>query len=118
VTIDQRHKNSIYSIILFVVLCLIVLAINWDTDFAAAGIIFITTGVGIAVGLIFIILKLFKVTVSKTNFIYNYFGILNLILGLLTCFIPGIILLTLTQLFIGLFILYDIFKRQEHDIEF
>ena len=115
--LDQRHRNSIYSIILFVVLCLIVLAINWDSDFAGAGLFFITDIVGIAVGLIFIILKLFKVTVSKTNFIYNYFGVLNLILGLLTCFTPGIILLPLAQLFIGLFILHDIFKRQRISYE-
>ena len=108
-TFDQRHRNTIYSIILFVVLCLIVLAINWDSDFAGAGLAFMTCGVGIGVGLIFMILKLFKVTISKTNFIYNYFGVLNSILGLLTFFFT---LLGLAQLFIGLFILYDIFKRE------
>lgn len=109
-SLDKRHRNSIYSIILFIGLCSIVCAIKWDTDFAAAGIFFITEAVGLVAGLIFIILKLCKVTVSKTNFIYNYFGILNLILGLLTF---SIILLALTHLFIGIFILRDIFKRQD-----
>ena len=114
---DERHRNSIYSMILFVVLCLIVSAINWDSDFAGAGLIIITVAVGIAVGLFFIVLKLFQVTVSKTNFIYNYFGVLNIILGLVTCFIPAIILLSLAQLLIGLFILHDIFKREKTSSE-
>ena len=108
--LDKRHKNSIYSIILFIVLCLIVSVINWDSDFAGAGLILITAVVGLVVGLIFVILKLCKVAVSKTNFIYNYFGILNLILALLTFFI---IFLALTHLFIGIFILRDIFKGQD-----
>ena len=69
--LDKRHRNSIYSIILFIVLCLIALVINWDSDFAGTGLILMTDAVG-----------------------------------------PAIVLLTLAQLYIGLFILHDIFKRQ------
>jgi len=121
VTFDKRHRNIVFSFLLFTGLCLILFIVKWDTDFAAAGLTFATDIVAIIVGLFFILLKLLKVTVSKTNFIYSYFGVLNLILGLLSfgaifyyrSFTSGLILLTLTQIFIGLFILSNIFKNEK-----
>ena len=120
-TFDRRHKNILFSILLFASLCLLLFAINWDTDFAAAGLTFATDTVAIVVGLFFILLKLLKVTVSRTNFVYSYFGVINLILGLLSfiimffykSFTVGLILLISTQMFIGLFILKDIFRREK-----
>jgi len=120
-TFDKRHKNIILSLLLFTVLCLLVFNIQWDTDFAGAGLTFATDIVAIGIGLLFILLKIFRVTISKTNFIYTYFGVLNLILGLLTfgiiifykSFTIGIISLPLIQLLIALFILTDIFKRKK-----
>jgi len=120
-TFDKRHKNILFSILLFVSLCLLLFKINWDTDFAVAGLTFATDTVAIVVGLFFILLKLLKVTVSRTNFIYSYFGVLNSILGFLSLsimifyksFTVGLILLILTQIFIGLFILKDIFRREK-----
>jgi hypothetical protein len=89
--------------------------------FCSRRVTFATDIVAIIVGLFFILLKLLKVTVSKTNFIYSYFGVLNLVLGLLSfgviffykSFTSGLILLALTQIFIGLFILSNIFKNEK-----
>jgi hypothetical protein len=119
--IDKRHKNILFSILLFTSLCAIVFFIHLDSDFAGAIIIFITYFVSIGIGFLFILLRLFKVTISKTNFIYTYFAVINTILGILTFTIMIFnkslsvmqTLLTLTQLFIGLFIIIDIFRQKK-----
>jgi hypothetical protein len=120
-TTDKRHRNVFFSVVLFIGLCLISFIVPWDTDFAAAGLTFATEFVAIGVGLLFLFMKILKVTISRTNFFYSYFGVLNLILGLLTLgimlfykgFTTVLMLLTLTQLFIGLLILIDIFRRKQ-----
>ncbi len=118
---DKRHKNIIFSILLFTIFCLILFIVDWDTDFGAAGLTFATEIIAIGVGLFFILLKIFKVVVSKTNFIYSYFGVLNLILGLLAfsimvfnkSFAIGPIFLPVVELLLGIFILTDIFRRDK-----
>ncbi len=118
-TFDRQHWNVVYSISLFAGLCGIVMAVKWDTDFAALGLAIVTCSVAIAVGLFLILLRICKVNISKTNFIYTYFGVLNAILGLLTLGVillyqnltPESIFLILIQVIIAIFILMDIFKK-------
>lgn len=117
-TFDRRHRNTLFSILIFLFFCGILLSINWDTDFASAGLLFITDFVGLLVGLFFVIIKLSKVSIRKTNFIYNYAGTLNVILGctnlifLISTGLSKLILFwTLTHLLCGVFIFYDIFKK-------
>jgi hypothetical protein len=38
-TFDRRHRNVVYSVSLFAGLCGIVMAVKWDTDFAASGLV-------------------------------------------------------------------------------
>lgn len=83
-TFDKRHNNIIFSVIVFISISLILVKANWDIDFAAAGLMFATDIVAIGVGLLFILLKILKIKVNKTNFLYSYFGVLNLLLGIIT----------------------------------
>ena len=117
-TFDRIHRNTLFSILLFLFFCAILLSINWDTDFAGAGLLFITDFVALLIGLFFVVIKLFKVSIRKTNFIYNYAGTLNIILGcinlifLISIGLSKLVLFwTLTHLICGIFILHDIFKK-------
>lgn len=92
--------------------------IPWESDFGAAGLVFITEIIGTVIGILFIVLRKFKINIRKTNFIYNYFGILNIVLGLLMIYILGVkslwyfgYLLILINFVVGGFILFDIFSK-------
>lgn len=119
-TFDKKHKNVILSILLFVFLSLFVTNIQWNSDFVGAGLSILTETIAIGIGLLFIVLRIFKVIIRKTNFLYSYFGVLNLLLGLTTFgiiiyhkkFAIGFLTLLLIQLLIALFILLDIFKKE------
>ncbi len=115
---DRRHLNSFLSVLLFISLCYVVMLIPWESDFGAAGLVFITEIIGTVIGILYIVLRKFKINIRKTNFIYNYFGILNIVLGLLMIYILGVkslwyfgYLLILINFVVGGFILFDIFSK-------
>ena len=118
--LDSRHRNLFFSVLLFVLLIGAVFLISWDSDFAAAGIFFITDLIALVLGITFIFLKVAKMTIQKTSFIYCYFGVLNSIIAIfyltrliMDVFSVGVLLLTLVHFFIGLYILLDIFRKPE-----
>ncbi len=52
----------------------------WESDFAGFGLFYITELIGAILGGFLIGLRLFKVQLTNT-FIYNYFGVLNIIMA-------------------------------------
>jgi FtsH-binding integral membrane protein len=119
---DQRHKNVLYSAALLIGLCLFVTFFKWDSDFAGSTIVVLTEIVAITGGALFLVLRLFNVQISKTNFIYTYFGVLNLFIGLLAIGFIAIhqnssstlIFLCLFQMIIGIYILIDVFRPEKN----
>ena len=115
-TFDKRHKNTLLSIFIFLALCTVLYLIAWDSDFVAVGIFYITEIIIILAGVISIALYLLKVKIDKSNFLYNYIGTVNIIIGLFILIKASIketninILMTLNFI-IGLFILIDIFRK-------
>ena len=116
--LDKRHRNVLNSIFLFLGLSGVTFIIPWDSDFAGAGILFATQIVAIFTAGIFVVMRLSKASISKTNFLYNYVGVLNLILSGLFCIgmIVGktqisAVLFLFVHLSLGAFIVIDIFKK-------
>jgi len=113
--LDKRYRNSILSILLFGVLFVIADFIFVD-DFAGIGLMFLTELVALFVGALYIVFGRVKFIDTKTDFIYNYLGTLNLILGglsLVFALINGgssLLLVIALNLFIGIFIYWEIYK--------
>jgi hypothetical protein len=112
---DIRHKQTIFSFLLFIVFCFSLNLISWDTDFAGVGLVIVTEAAAILGGTVLILTRLF-ITPLNRNFIYNYFGVLNVILFLLVFYI-GVhsaiyfIKLSIVNLIIGAFIMLDVFYK-------
>ena len=82
--IDKRHKNTILSFVIIGLLSgLVHLILKTADDFAAGIIYFTTLAIGLVLGIILLILRLFKVIKNRSNFLYNYIGTLNVCLGVL-----------------------------------
>ena len=97
--------------------------IKWDTNLAGFGILILTEFIALIAGGISITLRLFKVKISRTSLVFNYIGILNLILGL-TFLIIGLKnnklldsdVIFVFNMLIGIYIITDIFKSQKLNI--
>jgi uncharacterized membrane protein HdeD (DUF308 family) len=115
-TFSRRVNNIILSVVLVAGFYILISAIHWDSDFAAAGIAFFINGVAITAGVIYCVLRFFKKSVNKASFAYTFFGVINMIVALIALsvvFVDKGLMATvviLMQLFIGIFILSDIFR--------
>lgn len=100
-------------------LCCIVWIIPWESDFAGFGLFYITELVGATLGGFLIALRLFKVQLTKT-FIYNYFGVLNIIMAFILVYFgfrnAELILkgFLFANVLIGAFIIWDIFIKESY----
>ena len=122
-TFDKRHQNSLISLLIFTCLSGLMSMIKWDTNLAGFGILILTEFIALIAGGISITLRLFKVKISRTSLVFNYIGILNLILGL-TFLIIGLKnnklldsdVIFVFNMLIGIYIITDIFKSQKLNI--
>jgi len=122
ITIDIRYKNTIYSLIVIAFLSFMTYAINKrGDDFNANIIILLTEIVGLTMTGLLVILRLFKYIRHKTNFLYNYFGTLNiwiaiffLISGIVdTRFTLKSVIMLLIHCILGTIIMFDIYKGRK-----
>ena len=122
-TFDKRHQNSLISLLIFTCLSGLMSMIKWDTNLAGFGILILTEFIALIAGGTSITLRLFKVKISRTSLVFNYIGILNLILGL-TFLIIGLKnnklldsdVIFVFNMLIGIYIITDIFKSQKLNI--
>ena len=122
-TFNKRHQNSLISLLIFTCLIGLMSMIKWDTNLAGFGILILTEFIALIAGGISITLRLFKVKISRTSLVFNYIGILNLILGL-TFLIIGLKnnklldsdVIFVFNMLIGIYIITDIFKSQKLNI--
>ena len=115
-TLDKRIRNTIYSVLIFASLSGLVFIIPWDSDFAGLGIFLITELVGLFMAGLLILLRVMNAGVKKTGLLYNYFGTLNLLLGLILLISSlktagwGRPVLTSLNLIVGIGIIVDIYR--------
>ncbi len=115
-TIDKRYKNLIKSILIFITLASLLIFIPWDSDFAGLGILLLSEIVGIFVGVVLFSLSTLKILQNKESLVYNYFGMFNLIVGVILLIIGVLnmnfalpIMMTINIL-LGILIIWDIFS--------
>lgn len=107
--LNKRHKNSMYSLILLCVLGLIVYVLIKDSVKLEVAFVFAIQFIALGFGSLYVILRLLRFTIRQTNFFYNYFGMLNIVMPIPLFLIGFANWMMLLHLIIGVIILFDIY---------
>jgi len=123
----MKNKNILYSFFIVITLAAFIFLISYPDkqglgNFFSATIYYVLTlFVGLGLGIIALLLRLFRIQVNKSNFFYTFAGVLNLSIGILalTLIFFGTITeayfikLFLLSLGVGLGIILDLFSNNK-----
>ncbi len=114
---DKRYRNTIFSILGSFILHGVIYSIYYILPFALVWIFLFADIIGISAGIVLIFLKFKK---KKTNIIYNYFGVFNIISAVILLYFVidevkqvSVFALIISGVLVGSVILYDIFKKDK-----
>lgn len=125
--LDKRHTNTFWSFIIILGWIGLVFLIGYPSydaptdDFGVIIYCILTLFMGLLTGVIVLFIRFLKPIKGKSNFSYNFAGMLNTCLGILGLTLASLngmdrpwIILFIISFIIGIFILLDIYiKRSE-----
>ena len=117
---DRRHRSTIISILVIAGLSTISFYIaKSGDDFASKMIVFVTIYTAIIVGILFVITRYANILKTSNWFLYNYFGVLNLFLGIVQLIFTSNKnfetinnITAVLNVSLGIIILIDIYRRR------
>jgi len=128
-TLDKRHSNTLLSLVILIIWTGLVFLIAYPSrnaptnDFGVIIYCILTLFVGLATGIVALIFRFLKSIKDKSNFFYNFIGTLNICLGIVGLALAALnqldkpwVILFAFSLFIGIFIMSDIYIKPHQKI--